>query len=120
MNAPHEFKTGNGSMHVLYTRGDASAEKIVLLGGYSRKLVLYSNSDYTLTKCDLHKDYSGCRLMMHICILYSPGPVLAVLAHRMGIWSHPLKNGLIQHTSNMNYVFFEKFPVIPEVSMMFQ
>ena len=35
----------------------------------------------------------------HICILYSPGPAPAGLAHRMGIWSNPLKNGLIQHTS---------------------
>ena len=35
----------------------------------------------------------------HICILYCPGPVLAVLVHIMGIWSQPLKNGLIQHTS---------------------
>ena len=37
----------------------------------------------------------------HICILYSPGRVLAVLAHIMGIWSNPLKNGLIQHTSKI-------------------
>ena len=51
----------------------------------------------------------------HICILYSPGPVLAVLVHIMGIWSNPLKNGLIQHTSKINFVFLEKFPVIPEV-----
>ena len=47
----------------------------------------------------------------HICILYSPGPVLAVLAHRMGIWSNPLKNGFIQHI----LVFSGKFTVIPEV-----
>ena len=51
----------------------------------------------------------------HICILYRPGPVLAVLAHIMGIWSHPFKNDLLQHTSKMNFVNLEKFPVIPEV-----
>ena len=39
---------------------------------------------------------------VHICILYCPGPVLAGLVHRMGIWSNPLKNGLIQHTSKIN------------------
>ena len=44
---------------------------------------------------------------------FSPGPVPAVLAHRMGIWSDPLKNGLIQHTSKMNFVFSEKIQVIP-------
>ena len=43
----------------------------------------------------------------HNCILYSPGPVLAVLVHRIVIWSHPLKNGLIQHTSKINFVFLD-------------
>ena len=50
--------------------------------------------------CGLHS-----RARRHNCILYSPGPVLTVLVHRMGIWSHPLKNGLIQHTSKINFVF---------------
>ena len=31
------------------------------------------------------------------------------LIHRMGVWSHPLKNGLIQHTSKIY------FAIIPEV-----
>ena len=38
-----------------------------------------------------------------LCILYSPGPVPAILAHRMGIWSNLFKNGLIQ---NMFKIFF--------------
>ena len=46
------------------TREDASADRIPLLGGNSRKLVLYSKSDFTLTKCDLHEDNGACRLMM--------------------------------------------------------
>ena len=44
-----------------------------------------------------------------------PGPVLAVLVHTMGVWSNPLKNGLIQYTSKVNFVFIEKFLVIHEV-----
>ena len=32
------------------------------------------------------------------------------LIHRMGIWSHPLKNGLIQHTSKIAEVY-TTFPV---------
>ena len=64
INAPQEFNTANGSMHVLSKQEDNSADKIALLGGYSRKLVLYSKSDFTLTKCDLHENYGGCRLMM--------------------------------------------------------
>ena len=34
-------------------------------------------------------------------------------AHRMGIYSIPLINGQIQHTFKLNFVFVEKFPVIP-------
>ena len=45
--------------------------------------------------------------------LYSPGPVPAGLAHRMRIYSNPLKNDLIQHTFKINFTFVEKFPVIP-------
>ena len=64
VNAPQDFKTTNGSIHVLSKQEDNSADKIALLGGYSRKLVLYSKSDFALTKCDLHENYGGCRLMM--------------------------------------------------------
>ena len=42
-----------------------------------------------------------------IC-LYSPGPVPAgQLSHRIGIYSNPLINGLIQHTFKINFVFVE-------------
>ena len=59
-----------------------------------------------------------------------PWPSLPVdLIHRMGIWSNPLKNGLIQHTSK--FCIFRKIPsntlgldatfsCWPQVSMMFQ
>ena len=58
--------------------------------------------------------------LSHICILYSPGPVLAVLAHRMDILSQThSKNSLIQHTSKMNLIFFY-FSCWLQVSMMFQ
>ena len=36
-----------------------------------------------------------------------PWPSLPVdLIHRMGIWSNPLKNNLIQHTCKISFVFF--------------
>ena len=57
VNALQEFKTANGSMHVLSTQEDNSTDKIALLGGYSRPLLFYSKSYFTLTKC-------GCSLMM--------------------------------------------------------
>ena len=54
------------------------------------------NYDKTLELLSLLKSFA-----CHICILYSPGPVPAVLAHKMGIWSNPIKSGLIQHTSKI-------------------
>ena len=42
-----------------------------------------------------------CPEKFHICFLYSPGPIPAVLAQR--IWSNPPKNGLIQYTSKINF-----------------
>ena len=61
---------------------------------------------FFFSRCAISSSYSiwflyGVLHFKHICILYIPGPVLAVLVHRMGIWSDPLKNGLIQHTSKM-------------------
>ena len=52
-------------------------------------------------------------ILKTIC-LYIPGPVPAgQRAHRKGIYSNPLINGLIQHTFKNNVVFVENFPVIP-------
>ena len=47
------------------------------------------------------------KFTLHIHFLYSHGPVHAVLAHRMGIWSNPPKNGLVKQASKMNFVFSE-------------
>ena len=38
----------------------------------------------------------------HICFLYSPCPIPDVLAPRIGMWSNPLTNGLIQHASKIH------------------
>ena len=40
--------------------------------------------------------------------------VLSSLKILMGIYSNPLINDLNQHTFKINFVFVEKFPVIPE------
>ena len=68
-------------------------------------------------------DWSMPMFGPHICFLYSPGPVPAVLDHRMGIWFNPLKNGLIQHTSKIpsnTWGLDATFSCWPQVSMMFQ
>ena len=51
------------------------------------------------------KGLLSCPKKFLICFLYSPGPIPAVLAQRIGIWSNPPKNGLIQYTSKINFEF---------------
>ena len=50
---------------------------------------------------------------LHNNLLIQPWPISCWPAHRMGIYSNPLINGLIQHTFKINFVFVEKFSVIP-------
>ena len=47
----------------------------------------------------------------HNNFLIQPWPSSCWPAHRMGIYSNPLINGLIQHTFKVNFVFVE-FPVM--------
>ena len=52
-------------------------------------------------------------VMRHNNLLIQPWPSSFWPAHRMGIYSNPLINGLIQHTFKIDFVFVEKFSVIP-------
>ena len=40
VNAAPEYRNANGTMHIISKDGDGSANKIILLGGYNRQLVL--------------------------------------------------------------------------------
>ena len=62
VNAAPEYRNANGTMHIISKDGDGSANKIILLGGYNRQLVLYSKHEFIFTKCDLEPEYGGCRL----------------------------------------------------------
>ena len=65
----------------------------------------YSVHIVSASSCSVH--------IVHICFLYSPGPVSVVLGHKMEILLNPLINGLFWHTSKMIFFFFEKCHVIP-------
>ena len=54
-----------------------------------------------------------CLIPTHNNLLIQPWPSSCWPAHRMGIYSNPLINGLIPQTFKINFVFVEKFPVIP-------
>ena len=41
---------------------DGEAEKMVILGGYNRQLLLFSKHELVLNECGLGEEYGGCRL----------------------------------------------------------
>ena len=60
-----------------------------------------------------HNYITVCPVTIHNNLCIQPWPSSCWPAHRMGIYSNPLINGLIQHTFKGYFVFVEKFPVIP-------
>ena len=57
-----EYKTANGMMHILSKTENGEAEKMVILGGYNRHLLLFSKHELVLNECELGEEYGGCRL----------------------------------------------------------
>ena len=49
-------------------------------------------------------------LLLHNNLLVQPWPSSCWPAHRMGIYSNPLNNGLIQHTFKINFSFVDFGP----------
>ena len=76
--------------------------------------LLWHHSARHCHRSDCHDQHDKDYHHDHNCILYSTGPVLAVLVLRMGIWSHPLK-----FSSNIGGLD-ETLSCWPQVSMMFQ
>lgn len=57
-----DYKTANGTMQIISKTEKGEADKIVILGGYNRQILLYSKSEFILHKCDIDEEYGGCRL----------------------------------------------------------
>ena len=64
MKAPSEYKTANGTMHIISKSENGEAEKMVIFGGYNRQILLYSKHELILQKCNLDVEYGGCRLLV--------------------------------------------------------
>jgi hypothetical protein len=63
VEAPTEFKTAKGSLHILSKTDTGEAEKMIILGGTNRQMVLYSRTEFPVKKCDLQQEYGGCKLV---------------------------------------------------------
>ena len=62
IEAPKEFGTANATMHITDTDNNGKAERIVILGGKSKQIILYSNSEFDFEQCDLQGEFGGCKL----------------------------------------------------------
>ena len=62
LDAPKEFATANATMHVTDNDMDGKAERLLILGGTSKQIVLYSKSKFEFDKCDLQSEFGGCEL----------------------------------------------------------
>ena len=62
IDAPKEFGTTNATMHITDTDRNGNAERILILGGTSKQIVLYAKSKFEFDICDMHGEFGGCKL----------------------------------------------------------
>ena len=53
LNAPKEFATANANLHVTDKDMVGKAERLLILGGTSKQIAIYSKSKFEFDKCDL-------------------------------------------------------------------
>ena len=57
-----EFATADGTLHVLSRGTDDAPNNLVIVGGISGRVDLYSTFEFVLDKCCLDVDYGGCNV----------------------------------------------------------
>lgn len=62
IKAPKEFGTSNATMHVTDTDEKGKAERILVLGGKSKQIILYCKSEFEFDQCNLPGEFGGCTL----------------------------------------------------------
>ena len=58
--APPEFATASGSLQILSKNEENQLENLLIVGGTSERLDLFSTFDLSLQSCDLSPEYGGC------------------------------------------------------------
>ena len=48
-------------MHITDRDINGKAERILILGGTSKQIVLYAKSKFEFDKCDMHGEFGGCK-----------------------------------------------------------
>ena len=62
IDAPKEFGTTSATMQITDRDRNGKAERILILGGTSKHIVLYANLKFAFDKCDMHGEFGGCKL----------------------------------------------------------
>ena len=62
LDAPKEFATANATLHVTDNDMVGKAERLLMLGGTSKQIAIYSKSKFEFEKCDLQEEFGGCQL----------------------------------------------------------
>ena len=55
-----EFATADGSLQILSKDDNGQIENLLIVGGTSERLDLYSTFDFSLTECNITPEYGGC------------------------------------------------------------
>ena len=64
LDAPKEFATANATLHVTDKDMVGKAERLLILGGTSKQIAIYSKSKFEFDKCDLQEEFGGCQLKL--------------------------------------------------------
>ena len=60
--APEKFATANATAHVTDTDSNGEADRILILGGTSKQIALFSKSKFEFEKCDMQMEFGGRKL----------------------------------------------------------
>ena len=62
LHAPSEYGTANATMHLTDTDIFGKVDRLLILGGTSKQIILYANSKFEIVKCELEEELGGCML----------------------------------------------------------
>ena len=60
VSADSEYATADGSLHILTTDVQGYPDNILIIGGISGRVDLFSSRDFEEERCNLEPDYGGC------------------------------------------------------------
>ena len=62
VSGQEEFATADGTLHILSRGEDGAPNNIIIVGGISGRVDLYSTFEFDLNRCSLDLEYGGCKV----------------------------------------------------------